>query len=597
MKPASKKFRIQGILVFVVVTGLIASFFILFLDAIIKDTIEDRGSRMMKSQIDVGALSTSILSQAVDIGNLQVANADKLDENLVQIGRIKFDFNGGQALSKKVIIDDMRLEGLLLNQKRKIPAKPYQRPREEAKPETDKDSPSAFGIPLEFEFKNPKDIIKNEKLETLEVIKKTKEDLKALEDKWKAEFDKNFSKKSLAHIKQRMKNVKAKSKKLKSLEAIQSFAEEIEALEKEVQARLDSIHKFQTDLEADIKMAEKLIDHIMSLPEKDFNRLSKKYSLDLTGQTGLISQMISGPLKNKIDMAWGYYKQISPYLQSNPDSKPEPEKIERSEGQFINFPTPDPFPGFLIRNAKLSMNVWDQDVEGNFQGLTSDPKKHGKPFKLNLSGSQNEMFKQFNMKLMLDRTRKNAADFLETRIDSLKIKPLPLGKWATLAEGFADINGKIDVQNEQNLKGDFTVKVRGASFTQSQESSNEISRILGKILKSTNRFYIKAAIKGTPDAFTLDIKTDLDEILSKSIKKVFDQKIKKFENNLHKLIEAKTQGPLSEVNNSVAKLLKLDKNAKAEEATSNDLLGQTGDKAIQEDIPDFDSLLKELFPF
>ena len=597
MKPASKKFRIQGILVFVVVTGLIASFFILFLDAIIKDTIEDRGSRMMKSQIDVGTLSTSILSQAVDIGNLQVANADKLDENLVQIGRIKFDFNGGQALSKKVIIDDMRLKGLLLNQKRKIPAKPYQRPREEPEPESDKDSPSAFGIPLEFEFKNPKDIIKNEKLETLEVIKKTKEDLKALEDKWKAEFDKNFSKKSLAHIKQRMKNVKAKSKKLKSLEAIQSFAEEIEALEKEVQARLDSIHKFQTDLEADIKMAEKLIDHIMRLPEKDFNRLSKKYSLDLTGQTGLISQMVSGPLKNKIDAAWGYYKQISPYLQSSSDSKPEPEKIERSEGQFINFPTPDPFPGFLIRNAKLSMNVWDQDVEGSFQGLTSDPKKYGKPFTLNLSGSQNEKFKQFNLKLMLDRTRKNAADFLETRIDSLKIKPLPLGKWATLAEGFADINGKIDVQSEQNLKGNFTVKVHGASFTQSKESSNEVSRILGRVLKSTSRFYIKAAIKGTPDAYTLDIKTDLDEILSKSIKKVFDEKIKKFENDLHQLIEAKTKGPLSEANNSVAKLLKLDKNAKAEEATSNDLLGQTGDKAMQEDIPDFDSLLKELFPF
>ena len=58
MKPSSKKFRIQGIAVFVVLTGLIGVFFVLFLDAIIKDTIEERGSRMMESQIDVGSLST-----------------------------------------------------------------------------------------------------------------------------------------------------------------------------------------------------------------------------------------------------------------------------------------------------------------------------------------------------------------------------------------------------------------------------------------------------------------------------------------------------------------------------------------------------------
>ena len=70
MNPPSKKFRVSGIAVFIVLTGLIAAFLILFLDKIIKDTIEDQGSRAMKSQIDVGSLSTSLLSQAMDIGNL-----------------------------------------------------------------------------------------------------------------------------------------------------------------------------------------------------------------------------------------------------------------------------------------------------------------------------------------------------------------------------------------------------------------------------------------------------------------------------------------------------------------------------------------------
>ena len=109
MTPANKKFRISGIAVFVVLVGLVGVFLVLFLDGIIKDSIEEQGSWVIESQIDIGSLSTSLLSQSIDIGNLQIANADKLDENLVQASRIKFDFDGNRALSKKVTIDNMIL--------------------------------------------------------------------------------------------------------------------------------------------------------------------------------------------------------------------------------------------------------------------------------------------------------------------------------------------------------------------------------------------------------------------------------------------------------------------------------------------------------
>ena len=601
MKSTGKKFRIQGIAVFVVLTSLIAGFLVLFLDNILKDAIEDQGSRIMKSQIDVGSLSTSLLSQAIDIGNLQIANADKLDENLVQIGRIKFGFDGGRALSKKVIIDDMKLENLLLNQKRKVPAKPYKPAHKEPKPEKkpEEDSFAPLGIPLGLDFKNPKDILKNEKLETLEVAQNTKDELKQLEVKWKTEIDQNFSKKSLSQIKQRLENIKAKSKNLKNLESIQSIAGEIATLQKDIQARIDAIHNFQKNIETDIQKAEKMAAHIMSLPEKDFDRLRNKYSLDLKGGTGLISKLVSGPLKTKIEKAWEYYKQISPYLKSSSNSKPEPKAIERSEGQFVQFPSSDPLPHFLIRQAKLSMNVWEQDVEGSFQGLTSDPRKYGKPFVLDLTGSQTEAFKSFNMKLKLDRTRTQAADFLETRVDSLKIKPVPLGEWAILTQGFANISGEFQVQNEQTLKGDVTVRVHEALFIQpdNDSSKKEVARILGEVLKPINSFYIKAQVQGASDDFKLTLKTDLDEILSKSIRNVFDQRIKKFEADLQKLINSKTAGLLSETNGSLAELLDLKKILKKQEVLSKDLLSQTVDKSLKKAIPDPGSVLKELLPF
>jgi uncharacterized protein (TIGR03545 family) len=602
MTPPNKKFRIQGIAVFVILVGLIGAFLVLFLDGIIKDTIEDQGSRVMKSQIDVGSLSTSLLSQSIDIGNLEIANADKLDENLVQAGRIKFDFDGGRALSKKVVIDDMQLEGLLLNRKRETPAKPYKPAREESESgkESEEKSSSSFGMPQGFDFKNPKDILKNETLETLEVVKKTRGDLEALKTKWQTQVDQQLSKESLAQIQQRIKDLQAKGKNLKDPMAIQSITTEIQALRKDIQTRIDTVKNFKKDLEADVRQARKLASQIKGLPQKDFDRLRKKYSLDLKGGTGLVSKLVSGPLKTKIDKAWGYYKQISPYLKSDPDSKsePKPEKMERGKGQFIKFASPNPFPDFLIRQAKLSMNVWEQDVKGDFQGLTNDPKVYGKPFNLNLAGSQNDAFKQFKLKLVLDRTRAEAADILETQVDSLKIKPVPLGDWATLTQGFADISGKIDIQNEQNAKGDFTVKVHGASFAQAGETTNEMSRVLGKVLKSINQFYIRGVVNGTPDAYTLSIKTDLDDILAKSVRKIFDEKIKTFETDLKKSIVASTNLPLSETNSSVAGLMDFKKILKAEENISKDLLSQATEKALLGKIPGADSLLKKFkLPF
>jgi len=598
MTPANKKFRVLGIAVFVFLTGLIGVFFVLFLDGIIKDTIEDQGSIVIESQVDISSLSTSLLSQSMDIGNLQIANADKLDENLVQADRIKFDFDGSRALSKKVIIDNMILEGLRLNQKREVPAKPYKSASEEHEKEPKDTSSTGFGVPQGLNFKNPKDILKNETLETLEVVEKTKNDLQALKTKWQTQVDQQLSKESLAQIQQRIKDLQAKSKNLKDPSAIQSITTEIQALQKDIQTRISTVKNFKKDLEADIRQAKKLASQIKDLPKKDFDRLRKKYSLDLKGGTGLVSKMVSGPLKTKIDKAWGYYKKISPYLKSDSKSEPKPEKMERGKGQFIKFASPNPFPDFLIRKAKLSLNVWNQDVEGDFQGLTNDPKVYGKPFHLNFSASQNGAFKQFRLNLILDRTHAKAKDFLETKVDSLKIKPVPLGDWATLTQGFADINGVIDIQNEQKFIGNFTVKVHGATFAQTGEASNEMSRVLGKVLKSINQFYIQVIADGTPDVYTLRIKTDLDEILAKSVRKLFDEKIKTFEADLKKSIVASTAGPLSEANGSVAGLMDFRKILKTEEATSKDLLSQATEKALLGNIPGGDSLLKKFkLPF
>jgi hypothetical protein len=105
-------------------------------------------------------------------------------------------------------------------------------------------------------------------------------------------------------------------------------------------------------------------------------------------------------------------------------------------------------------------------------------------------------------------------------------------------------------------------------------------------------------VDGTPEKYTLSIKTDLDEILAKSVRKLFDEKIKSFEADLKKSIAASTALPLSEAKGSLAGLMDFKKILNSEEGISKDLLSQATEKALLGKIPGADSLLKKFkLPF
>ena len=57
-----KIFRWQGVLAFALLGGLVGGFLILFLDGMIERGIEEKGSEAAKTQIDIGSLTTSLLT-------------------------------------------------------------------------------------------------------------------------------------------------------------------------------------------------------------------------------------------------------------------------------------------------------------------------------------------------------------------------------------------------------------------------------------------------------------------------------------------------------------------------------------------------------
>ena len=127
----------------------------------------------------------------------------------------------------------------------------------------------------------------------------------------------------------------------------------------------------RTDFQKDSAQVKKLVANLKTLPQSDYERLRAKYSLDIKGGINILGMLLGDQIKYKIQKTLEYYKKISPYLNRGgaEEAKEEEIKYVRGKGLDIKFNEPEPFPDFLIRHAKLSMNFPNMRIDGETSGL------------------------------------------------------------------------------------------------------------------------------------------------------------------------------------------------------------------------------------
>lgn len=594
-----KIFRWQGIAGIGLIVILLCGFVVLFLDGIIESTIESKGSETLKTQLDIGSLSTSLFTPSASINKLELANRDNLMENALEIASIKFRLDGKRIFYKKIIIEEMAVEGIAFNKPRKTPAKAYKAPKQEQE-KADKQAgkadkkPAAVSLTGRLNFNSPEDILKSEKLNTLEQAETAKKEIEALKTKWQERIKTELDTAFLDQIKQKVKSLEDKVKNLSgglsALTVIPSIVKEGREIKKDIQLEIQKIRGLKKEMGKDIQQAQTLLANLQAMPGKDFERLKNKYSLDTKGGVKLLGLLLGGQLKEKLDKAWYYYERLSPYLGKIDAAKSgEAEtKPARGEGQFIKFKEPTPYPDFLIKHAKLSMNIFDTSIAGELKDLSDNQRVYGKPAVLSFRARQNDKFDQFNLHVKLDRTQAESHDTFELNIKSLKLANVKAGDEVEVKTGVMDIQSRLEIVNGKNLSGEVNINLASLDLSLSQKQESEMTRLISQALSAVNQFYVKAKIKGTVENYSIDIETDLDKIIAGASKKMLAQKIKNFESQLKSAIDSATSGPLGKVVASHKELLDVENilgghsnslNDQLQQLTGNILSGKLGGKS------------------
>jgi uncharacterized protein (TIGR03545 family) len=96
----------------------------IFAEPLAKDTTEEASTELLGTQVDVAKLDLFPRDAAVDLRGLQIANPFVLSRNLIEADEIRLKLNPTALAEKKIVIENLSLQGMRFGTEREKPARP-----------------------------------------------------------------------------------------------------------------------------------------------------------------------------------------------------------------------------------------------------------------------------------------------------------------------------------------------------------------------------------------------------------------------------------------------------------------------------------------
>ncbi|MCK5307477.1 MAG: TIGR03545 family protein, partial [Zetaproteobacteria bacterium] len=334
----------------------------------------------------------TLFPAGLTLTGLHVTNPDKPMSNAVEIKQIAFTMDGLNLLRRKVIVDEMTVEGIRLNTPRKRSGAIARRP-------SITESAVRKAVCEEFEFSLPsfeipdvKDILKSENLPSLQAVESLRTDIRSEQEGWKKRLNDLPGKAVFEKHKRRLEKLKAG--KSGGIGGILGASGELLSFQKEVKRDLDRIRSAQKEFNEVSSSLRKRVDQAKKGPLEDVRRLKEKYALTPRGLENISSQLFSAKLCGWLQNSLAWHEKLKPAVErirtgeekERGEEGPEVVRPIRSKGVDVRFKEYAPLPDFLVRLASASANFSFGTVEGKIINITPDQDTLGIPLTFAFAG-------------------------------------------------------------------------------------------------------------------------------------------------------------------------------------------------------------------
>ena len=544
--------RWSGLAGFIVLSAVLVLGWIFAAGPIIKYSIETFGSQAAKAKVEVENISLTFDPFGIEIQGLQVANAEKPMENLVQVERAVADIELLPLLLGKGIINEVALTGMAFSTARKTSGA---LDKEEVSAADSRDGDAAGDENKSTEVAENKagDIKSGQALPTADELLArepllTEQRGKAFKqsfDSIKVESDKAIAAlpdaKALASYEDDFNRIT--SGRFDSIKDFQQRKKEFDALKKRIKEDKKAIEKAKKVLAAGKKDLQGQWSGLQSAPSEDFDNLKGKYKLDAGGVANLSRLLLGDQVGEWSEEGLYWYEKIRPFLISDEETVPEDAEYVRPEGRFVHFATDRPLPDLLIREVKLALQLASSETELGEVAVTVYDITHqqeviGRPTRIIAQSQGLKDIKSLRLNGTLDHREAPGKDSFDLNIQGMILKNYDVG-----AMGLKLNHSQINVTGQAELISGVIAAQSVAQFNQAKFSSKDRTQVaveMSKALAKVNSFDIKASAKGELTSPKVSISSNLDSQLNSA----FNQRLKEKQKELEKQLEKKLNDKL-----------------------------------------------------
>lgn len=553
--------RWQGLAVFLGVVIIFSLFWFLLIDGLVERMIEKSGTRAVGAKVELDKADLSLLPAGLKLIRLQITDPDKPMTNAVEIAQINLSLETLNLLRRKIIIEEMTVDGIRMNAPRKRSGAVVSRPS--APPPASRQAPKK-GLCGEIElptFRMPdvSEVLKREKLQSLELVESLQKDIQNTQKKWQKQLQELPDKAKFDEYRSRIQQLKSKRKA--GLGGLLSGAGDVANLKGDLETDLNRLKRAQQGFNRKMTSLKVQVDQATKAPLKDVERLKKKYSISPQGLTNLSRLLLGYQLCGWMEKSIAWYERMKPVLErvKKKEKGHEAVKPMRGKGVNIRFKEHAPLPDFLIRKAKARLQLQDDDLKGKIENITPDQDILGIPLTFRFSGENMKRLDAITIDGSLDHIiPSRSKDKVNFNVEGYEVRDMSLSdksEWpVTLKTAVADLDIRALLRGE-NISANLIAGLKSVRLSAgSHEADSPLAQAMASALSNISQFTVNADLNGTLEDYDIQVTSDLDRVLKSASSKVVQEQAAALEKELKKAISAKVGGPLEQTKGRLSAL-------------------------------------------
>jgi uncharacterized protein (TIGR03545 family) len=537
-----------------------------FAEPIAKETTEEASTELLGTQVDVAKLDLFPKDAAVNLRALQVADPFVLTRNLVEADEIRLKLNPAALAEKKIVIENLSLQGMRFGTTRKKPArrvkgsgfapKVYQAVEEWTK---------QFNVPLLS--LTPIDTIRQLALDPTQLTTiREAQALLARADSIRKALEQGFQQ---LDIRPTLDSARALAERLgrtdpKKLgldgtrQAIESVRQTLKQLE-DAKKRLEALERNTQTAVRFLGQGARQLDQARL---KDFAFAKSLLKLPTFSAPEIGSAMFGQVSIDRFKQALYWAELAQQYMPPGllPRPTPGPQRL-RAAGSTIEFPREKEFPRFLLEQGQIDFSIGGTSaVRGAYaatvRGLTSTPALYGRPAVISARRrAAGSGLASIDVDAMINHVTPRTHDSAVARLQGIKLPSFDLpGVPFRVEPGLGSSNLIFSMKNGAELFGRWAIRsdqVKWAVDTAGRRL-NDLERMVFRVVSGLASLEVVAEVTGSVASPKLSVSSNLDKAIASRIEAVMGEELAKAERMVRAKVDSLVADKVEPVKRQIA---------------------------------------------